>query len=149
LLLCLSVKSLFWIINEKLIMDKLPALFDQHTGFIILIMAVACILFGRIWSNILNWGTITSPNQVIRSGKNYKVINVYIPKGWTDSWEVGSIICFESIQSGLFKYSKEIYVAGDRIRFTDEGPRIGSFYKASYSNKSTGSIVMKPVKVTP
>ena len=128
-------------------MSKLFSFFDQHAGFIILIMVVACILFGRIWSNILNWGTITNPNQVIRGGRYYKVINLYLPKGWTDSWEVGSIICFESFRSRFFvKYRKEIYIFGDRIRFADEGPGIGSFYKASYSNKSTGSIVMKPVK---
>ena len=82
-------------------MSKLFSFFDQHAGFIILIMAVACILFGRIWSNILNWGTITNPNQVIRSD-DYKVINLYFPKGWTDSWEVGSIICFESFTKQIF-----------------------------------------------
>ena len=83
-------------------MSKLFSFFDQHAGFIILIMVVACILFGRIWSNILNWGTITNPNQVIRGGRYYKVINLYLPKGWTDSWEVGSIICFESFRSRFF-----------------------------------------------
>lgn len=122
--------------------------FSQHTGLVILVIATACILFGRIWSNMLNWGTITAPQSVIRSGKHYKVINLYLPKGWTEGWEVGSIICFESFSRRfLVKYRQEIYVSGDRIRFAhDEGPGIGLFYVASYSNKSTGSIVMNPVK---
>jgi hypothetical protein len=129
-------------------MNQLSSFLDQHAGFLISIMAITCVLFGRIWSNILNWGTITHPNQLIRSGRSYKVINLYLPKGWTDSWEVGSIVCFESVQRRFFiKYRKEIYVSGDRIRFTDDGPGIGSFYEASYSNKSTGTILMKPVKI--
>ncbi|HEV8283395.1 MAG TPA: hypothetical protein VGQ09_03750 [Chitinophagaceae bacterium] len=122
--------------------------FSENLGFIIIIIAVACTLFGRIWSNILNWGHITDPQLIIRDGKHYKVINLYLPKGWTEGWEVGSIICFESFQRRFFvKYRKEIYVSGDRIRFTDDGPGIGTFYKASYSNTSTGSIVMDPVKM--
>jgi hypothetical protein len=76
------------------------------------------------------------------------VINVYLPKGWTEGWEVGSIICFESFDHRFFiKSRREIYLSGDRIRFANEdGPSIGSFYRASYSNRSTGSIVMSPVK---
>ena len=97
---------------------------------------------------MLNWGTITEPQSIIRSGRHYKVINFYLPKGWTEGWEVGSIVCFESFERRFFmKQRKEIYVSGDRIRFAnEEGPGIGSSYKASYSNKSTGSIVMQPVK---
>jgi len=130
-------------------MKEFVLFFSQHTGLIILIIAIACTLFGRIWSNMLHWGTITEPHSLIRSGSHYKVINIYLPNGWTEGWEVGSIICFESFDRHFFvKKRKEIYVAGDRIRFTnEEGPGIGSFYTASYSNKSTGSIVMKPVKM--
>jgi hypothetical protein len=129
-------------------MKEFASFLSQHTGFMILIIAIACILFGRIWSNMLNWGTITEPQSVIRSGKHYKVINLYLPKGWTEGWEVGSIICFESFDRRFFmKYRREIYVSGDRIRFAnEEGPGMGLFYKASYSNRSTGSIVMNPVK---
>ena len=129
-------------------MKELLSFFDQHTVFVIIIIAVACVLFGRIWSNMLNWGTVTEPHSLIRSGRNYKVINLYLPKSWTDSWEVGSIVCLESFHRRFFKeYRKEIYVSGDRIRFADEdGPGIGRFYKASFSNRSTGSIVMRPIR---
>ena len=129
-------------------MRELISFFNQHTALVIIIVAMACVLFGRIWSNILNWGTITEPHSMIRSGRSYKVINLYLPKGWTDSWEVGSIICLETFRRGFFKeHRKEIYVSGDRIRFAEEdGPGIGRSYKASFSNKSTGSIVMKPIK---
>jgi len=132
-------------------MKEFASFFNQHLGFIILIIAISCILFGRIWSNMLNWGTITEPQAVIKSGKQYKVINLYLPKGWTEGWEVGSIICFESLDRRFFmKYRREIYVSGDRIRFADEeGPGMGSLYKASYSNRSTGSIVMNLVKAPP
>ena len=129
-------------------MRDFSSFFGQHTGFMILIMAIACILFGRLWSNRLNWGTITEPQSVIRSGKNYKVINCYLPKGWTEGWEIGSVICFETFERHFFKtYRREIYVSGDRIRFANEdGPAIGSIYKASYSNKSTGLVVMQRIK---
>jgi len=131
-------------------MKEFASFWSQHTGFMILIIALACILFGRIWSNMLNWGTISEPQSVIRGGKQYKVINLYLPKGWTEGWEVGSIICFESFSRWFFvKYRKEIYVSGDRIRFANEdGPGIGLLYKASYSNKSTGSILMSPVRIS-
>jgi len=129
-------------------MKEFMSFFRENIGFIIIIIAVACILFGRIWSNILNWGKVTDPQVIIRNGKHYKVINLYLPKGWTEGWEVGSIICFESFHRRLFvKYRREIYVSGDRIRFTDDGPGIGSFYRASYSNTSAGSIVMNLVKM--
>ncbi len=122
---------------------KLISFFSQNIGFIILIIAVACILFGRIWSNILNLGRITDPQVILRQGKNYKVTNLYLPKGWTEGWAVGSIVCLECIQRRFFvRYRKEIYVSGDRIRFIDDGPAIGSFYKASFTNSSSGSIIM-------
>src|SRR6266498_1657783 len=99
---------------------KLISFFSQNIGFIILIIAVACILFGRIWSNILNLGRITDPQVILRQGKNYKVTNLYLPKGWTEGWAVGSIVCLECIQRRFFvRYRKEIYVSGDRIRFID------------------------------
>jgi hypothetical protein len=130
-------------------MKEFMSFFRENIGFIIIIIAVACILFGRIWSNILNWGQITDPQVIIRNGRHYRVINLYLPKGWTEGWEVGSIICFESFHRRFFvKYRREIYVSGDRIRFTDDGPDIGSFYKASYTNTSTGSIVMNPIKMS-
>ena len=129
-------------------MKEFVFFFGQHVGLMVLIIAIACILFGRIWSNMLNWGTITEPHSLIRGGKHYKVINFYIPKGWTEGWEVGSIICFESLNRRFFmKYRREIYVSGDRIRFANEdAPGIGLSYVASYSNKSTGSIVMNPIR---
>jgi hypothetical protein len=121
--------------------------FFQNIGFVIAIIAIACILLGRVWSNILNWGEITDPHSIIRGGKNYRVINLYLPKGWTEGWGVGSIICFETFHRRfLKKYRSEIYVSGDRIRFTDEGPNIGSVYKASYTNASSGAILMTQVK---
>ena len=127
---------------------KLLSFFSQNIGFVILIIAVGCILIGRIWSNILNWGEITDPHALIKGGQSYRVINLYLPKGWTEGWEVGSIICFESFDKKFFlKQRKEIYVSGDRIRFTDEdGPTIGAFYKASFTYASSGSIVMTHIK---
>src|SRR6266581_3791726 len=127
---------------------KLMSFFSQNIGFIMVIIAVACILFGRIWSNILNWGEITDPLVIIKGGRDYKVTNLYLPKGWTEGWEVGSIICLESFhRSFLIKYRREIYVSGDRIRFTDDGPGIGTLYKASFSSASSASILMNPVKI--
>ncbi len=128
-------------------MKELMSFFSQNSGFIIAIIAIACILFGRIWSNILNWGEVTDPQLIIRNGKYYKVINLYLPKTWTDDWVVGSIICLECYHRRFFvKYRKEIYISGDRIRFSDDGPGIGLFYQAIFSKSSSGSIVMKPVK---
>lgn len=129
-------------------MKELLSFFSENTGFIIAIIAIACVLFGRVWSNILNWGEITDPQLIIKKGKRYKVVNFYLPKAWTDDWVVGSIICLESYNRKLFiKYRKEIYVSGDRIRFADDGPGIGQFYEAAFSTSSTNSIVMKPVKL--
>jgi len=126
---------------------KIISFLSQNIGFVILIVAIACVLFGRIWSNILNWGKITDPQTLIKRGRDYRVINLYLPKGWTDGWEVGSIVCLEcSQQTLLSKNPKEIYVSGDRIRFTDDGPSIGSTYKASFTYASSGSIVMSHIK---
>jgi len=126
---------------------KLMSFFSQNIGFIMVIIAVACILFGRIWSNILNWGEITDPRVIIKGGRDYKVTNLYLPKGWTEGWEVGSIICLESFQRRFFiKSRREIYISGDKIRFTDDGPAIGSFYKASFTHASSGSIIMTYIK---
>jgi hypothetical protein len=128
-------------------MKESMSFFSQNTWFIIAVIAVACVLLGRIWSNILNWGEITDPQLILKKGEHYKVINLYLPKGWTEGWEVGSIICFESQHKRFFfKKRKEIYVSGDRIRFSDEGPGIGSFYQAIFSNSAAGSILMKEVK---
>jgi len=128
-------------------MTQLMSFFSQNIWFIIAVIAIACILFGRIWSNILNWGEITDPQLIIRNGKNYKVINLYLPKSWTEDWVVGSIICLEGYHRRFFfKYRKEIYVSGDRIRFTDDGPGIGLFYQAVFPKTTNGSIVMKPVR---
>jgi hypothetical protein len=129
-------------------MNQLMSFFSQNMWFIIAVIAVACILFGRIWSNFLNWGEITDPQLIIRNGKHYKVINLYLPKSWTEGWVVGSIICLEGYHRRFFvKYRKEIYVSGDRIRFTDDGPGIGSLYQAIFPKTTNGSIVMKPVKM--
>lgn len=126
-------------------MKEFPSFFSQNIGFVIVIAVVACVLFGRIWSNVLNWGQITEPQVLIKNGKSYKVLNIYLPKGWTEGWEVDSVVCFENFhRKFLIKYRKEIYVSGDRIKFTDDGPAIGTIYQASYSSR--GSIVMKPVK---
>ena len=111
------------------------------------IVGVTCILVGRTWSNFLNWGEITDPQLLIRKGKEYKVINLYLPKAWTEGWEESSIICLESYHRILFfKYRSEIYVSGDRIRFTDDGPQIGSLYRASFPGTSSGAIVMNQIK---
>src|SRR6478672_4928340 len=121
-------------------MKEVLSFFSQNGGLVISTVAITCILLGRIWSNFLNWGGITDPQLRIKKGKEYKVINLYLPKGWTEGWEVGSIICFESYHRRVFmKYRREIYVSGDRIRFTDDVPNIGSFYKATFSNTSSGS----------
>ena len=126
---------------------KIISFLSQNIGFVIVIIAVACILLGRIWSNILNWGEITDPHAIIKEGRDYRVINLYLPKGWTEGWEVGSIVCLECSQRRFFsKYQREIYVSGDRIRFTEEGPAIGSTYKASFTYASSGSIVMTHLK---
>ena len=133
--------------NSKSIGMKIISFLSQNIGFVILIIAVACILLGRIWSNLLNWGEITDPQAIIKGGQDYRVINLYLPKGWTEGWEVGSIVCFESSQRRFFsKYPREVYVSGDRIRFTDDGPSIGSTYKASFTYASSGAILMTHVK---
>jgi len=136
------------VINSKKNGMKLMSFFSQNIFFIITIIAVAGVLVGRIWSNFLNWGQITDPQVIIKNGQNYRIINLYFPKGWTEGWEVSSIICLESFQRRFFiKSWKEIYISGDRIRFTDDdGPTIGSFYKASFTHASSGSIVMTHIK---
>ena len=131
-------------------MKDLMTFINQNIWFIIIIIAIAAIMFGRIWSDNLNRGGITDPQLIIRKGEYYKVINTYVPKSWTEDWIVGSIICMESYNHRFFvKYRREIYVSGDRIRFTDDGPGIGLFYQAVITKKATGSIVMKPVKMPP
>jgi hypothetical protein len=126
---------------------KIMSFLSQNPGFVIFMIAIACILFGRIWSNILNWGKITDAQTIIKRGRDYTVVNLYLPKGWTDGWEVGSIVCLECSSPTLFSKSpKEIYVSGDQIRFTEDGPTIGSTYKASFTYASSGSIVMTHIK---
>jgi len=121
--------------------------FHQNAWLVITIVAITCILAGRIWSNYLNWGEITDPQLIIRKGKYYKVVNLYLPKSWTEDWIVESIVCLKCYHRRFFvKYSKEIYVSGDRIRFSDDGPGIGSYYQAIFPRTSNGLIVMKPVK---
>ena len=128
-------------------MKDLTTFVGQNIWFIIIVIAISCILFGRIWSDNLNRGEITDPQLIIKKGKYYKVINTYVPKSWTEDWIVGSIICLESYHRRFFvKYSRDIYVSGDRIRFTDDGPGIGLLYQATIK-KASGSIVMKPVKM--
>jgi hypothetical protein len=118
---------------------------NQNIGLILIIVSIACVLAGRIWSNYLNWGEITDPHLIIKKDKYYKVINFYVPKSWTEDWIVGSVICLESYHQRFFvNYTRSIYVSGDRIRFTDDGPGIGQLYQAS--KRATGAIVMKPVK---
>ena len=129
-------------------MKDLISFFSQNMGFVIIVIAIACILFGRIWSDNLNHGEITEPHLIIKKGKYYKVINTYVPKSWTEDWIVGSIICLESYHRWFFvSYRREIYVSGDRIRFTDDGPGVGLLYQAIATKKASGSIVMKPVKM--
>lgn len=128
-------------------MKEFISFLGQNKGFVIIIIAIVCILAGRIWSNNLNWGEITDPQLIIRKGEYYRVINLYIPKEWTEDWIVGSIICLESYHRRFFvRYRKEIYVSGDRMRFTDDGPGVGLFYQAVSTKRANGSIVMKHVK---
>jgi hypothetical protein len=128
-------------------MKDLIAFVHQNTWFVIFIVAVACVLSGRIWSDKINRGEITDPQLIIRKGKSYKIINTYVPGTWTEDWIVGSIICLKSYDKRFFvRFSRNRYVSGDRIRFTDNGPVIGSFYQAIATKKTTGTIVMKPVK---
>jgi len=129
-------------------MKDLISFINQNKVFVVIIIAIACVLFGRIWSNILNWGVITEPHLVIKKGKYYKLVNLYLPKAWTEDWIVDSIVCLKSYHRRFFfKYSKEIYVSGDRIRFTNEdGPIIGLLYQAIFSKNASGSIIMKPIQ---
>ena len=129
-------------------MKELISFFSQNKWFIIIIVAIVGILVGRIWSNSLNWGEITDPQLIIKKGKYYKVINLYVPKIWTEDWILGSIICLKSYHRRFFvSYDKEIYVSGDRIRFTDGDPGIGQVYQAIFPKTRNGSIVMKPAKI--
>src|SRR3981081_1936241 len=110
-------------------MKELISFFGQNKWFIIIIIAIVGILVGRIWSNNLNWGEITDPQLIIKKGKYYKVVNLYLPKIWTEDWILGSIICLKSYHRRFFvKYNKEIYVSGDRIRFSDGDPGVGQLY---------------------
>ena len=120
---------------------------QQYQGLVITIVAIACILIGRIWSDTLNWGAITDADQLIKNGRNYKVLSVYLPTKWSEGWVVGTIICLESYPSRFFiKYKKDIYISGDRVRFADEGPTIGLTYKAKITRAMSHSILMTPVK---
>jgi hypothetical protein len=131
-------------------MRDLISFVSQNTGLVILISSIACIILGRVWSNSLNWGEITDPKFIIRKGKNYQVLNLYKGESWTENWNVGSIVCFKSYHHRFFvKYSREIYVSGDKIRFADDGPGIGTVYEAIFPKTTNGLIVMKPVKIPP
>ncbi|HYM92628.1 MAG TPA: hypothetical protein VET23_00685 [Chitinophagaceae bacterium] len=126
-------------------MKEFISFFKENIWLVLLIVAIACIILGRIWSNNLNWGDITDPKLIMKKGKNYKVINLYLGKGWTEDWVAGSIICFKFYHHRFFvKYSKEIYVSGDKIRFDDDGPVVGKVYKAVFPKSLYGLIVMKP-----
>jgi hypothetical protein len=129
-------------------MTEFISFFSQNKAFLLVIMAIAGILVGRIWSNKSNWGEITDPNLIIRQGKFYEVVNLYIPKDWTEDWIADSIICFKSSHRSFFvKYTRKIYVLADHIRFTDDGPFVGSYYQAVSRKTTTGLIVMKPVNM--
>jgi hypothetical protein len=130
-------------------MKELMSFLNQHTGLIIIIIAIACILIGRVWSDILNWGEITDPRVIIKNGKEYKLLNLYIQKSWTEDWIVDSIVCLESQHRSFFaKKTKEIYVSGDKIRFSGaDGPCIGLLYQAVFPKTTNGSIELKPVKM--
>lgn len=118
---------------------------NENMWLVILIVAIACIILGRVWSNSLNWGDITDPKLIIKKGKNYKVLNLYLGKGWTEDWVAGSIICLKFYHHRFFvKFSKDIYVSGDKLRFEDDGPVIGKVYKAVFPKSLYGIIVMKP-----
>jgi len=128
-------------------MNAFFSFFNQNRGLMIVIIAIACILIGRIWSDILNWGAITDPQKMIKNGGKYKVLSVYLPSTWSEGWVIGTIICLESYQSRFFiKYKKDIYLSGDRIRFGNEGPNIGLTYEAKITHASSHSILMTPVK---
>ena len=127
-------------------MKDFISFFNQNKGFIIVIIAIMCILIGRIWSNMLNWGEITEPHLLIKKGKHYKLVNMYLPKSWTEDWIVGSVVCLKCNYRRFFvKYTRKIYVSGDRIRFADGGPEVGLYYQATFLKTTNGSIVMKPV----
>jgi len=129
-------------------MNLLFNFFNQNMGLVIIIVAIACIMMGRIWSDILNWGAITDPQLLIKNRKNYKVLSIYLPKTWSEGWIVGTIICLESYPTRFFiKYRKNIYVSGDRIRFADEVPNVGLTYEAKITRASSHSILMSPVKI--
>lgn len=123
---------------------------SENIWLVILIVAITCIIVGRIWSNSLNWGDITDPKLIMKKGKNYKVINQYLGKGWTEDWVAGSIICLKFYHHRFFvERSKDIYVSGDKIRFEDDGPVIGKVYTAVFPKSLYGIIVMKPAALPP
>ncbi len=118
---------------------------SENMWLVFLIVAIACIIIGKVWSNTQNWGEITDPLLVMKKGKNYKLINLYLGKSWTDDWVVGSIICLKFYHHRFFvKHSKEIYVSGDKIRFDEDGPNIGKVYEAVFPKSPNGRIFMKP-----
>ena len=130
-------------------MKDLTAFLHHNMGFVTLIVAIACVLLGRIWSDRLNRGEITDPLLMVRKEHYYKVINTYVPSMWTEDWIVGNIICLKQYHSKLLQEgNRDIYVSGDRVRFTDGGPVIGSMYQVIATKKSTGGVVMKLVKKT-
>ena len=120
----------------------------QNQWLVILTIAFACIIGGRVWSDKLNWGEVTEPRLVIKKNKVYKLINVYIGKGWTEDWSIESIVCFKVYNNRFFfKNSKDIYVSGDLIRFDDDEPEVGKTYSAIFPKTTSGRIIMKPVKL--
>jgi len=129
-------------------MKDLNSFVNENMWIIILVLFIAGVILGRIWSNNLNWGEITDPKFIMREGKNYQILNLYKGESWSENWDVGSIVCFKSHHHGFVKkYSKEIYVSGDKIRFDDNvGPGIGVVYQAIFPKTLNGLILMKPVK---
>lgn len=123
--------------------------FVSHNAWlIILIVAAAGVIFGKLWSNTQNWGEVTDPKLIMKKGQNYKLINLYLGKGWTEDWVVGSIICLKFYHHRFFtKQSKEIYVSGDKIRFDEDGPSVGKVYEAVFPKSTNGRIFMKPVQL--
>lgn len=128
-------------------MGDLLSFLYQNILLVILILFITGIILGRIWSNNLNWGEITDPKLIMKNGKNYQILNFYKGESWSENWNVDSIICFKSSHHGFFKkYSREIYVSGDKIRFDDD-PGLGIVYQAIFPKTINGSILMKPVRI--
>lgn len=120
----------------------------QNLLLVILILFIAGVILGRAWSNNLNWGEITDPKLIMENGKKYQILNLYKGESWSENWDVGSIICFKSSHHGYFKkYSREIYVSGDKIRFDEEGVTVGIVYQAIFPKTLNGLILMKPLGI--